>query len=64
MRSSTSPQILSAEVRNMSSVWLTVPSLEFSIGTDAKVGHAAFDLLEYLIDGTAAAARAPMSRNA
>ena len=35
-RSSTSPQILSAEPRNMSSVWLTVPSLEFSIGTTPK----------------------------
>ena len=36
MRSSTSPQIFSGEVRNMSSVLLTVPSVEFSIGTTPK----------------------------
>jgi len=36
MRNSTSPQILSDEERNMSSVWLTVPSLEFSMGTTPK----------------------------
>ena len=36
MRSSTSPQICSGEVRNRSSVWLTVPSVEFSTGTTPK----------------------------
>ena len=36
MRSSTSPQIFSGEVRNRSSVLLTVPSVEFSIGTTPK----------------------------
>ena len=41
MRSSTSPQILSGELRNMSRVWLTVPSLEFSIGTTPKSAIAA-----------------------
>ncbi len=36
MRSSTSPQMPSDDARNMSSVLLTVPSLEFSIGTTPK----------------------------
>jgi hypothetical protein len=33
---STSPQIFSGELRNMSSVWLIEPSLEFSMGTTPK----------------------------
>ena len=41
MRSSTSPQICSGEVRKRSSVWLTVPSVEFSIGTTPKSAFAA-----------------------
>ena len=36
MRSSTSPQIFSGELRKRSRVWLTVPSVEFSIGTTPK----------------------------
>ena len=40
MRSSTSPQILSGEVMKRSSVWLTVPSVEFSIGTTPKSAAA------------------------
>ena len=36
MRSSTSPQIFSGELRKRSSVLLTVPSVEFSIGTTPK----------------------------
>ena len=36
MRTSTSPQILSGEVRNMSSVFATVPSVEFSTGMTPK----------------------------
>jgi hypothetical protein len=36
MRSSTSPQIFNADVVNMSSVLLTLPSVEFSTGTMPK----------------------------
>ena len=36
MRSSTSPQMRSGELTNMSSVWLMTPSVEFSIGTTPK----------------------------
>ncbi len=36
MRSSTSPQIFSGEVRKRSSVWFTEPSVEFSTGTTPK----------------------------
>ena len=44
MRSSTSPQILSGEVRKRSRVWLTVPSVEFSIGTTPKSAAEVYGL--------------------
>jgi len=33
MRSSTSPEIFNDESMKLSSVWLTMPSVEFSTGT-------------------------------
>ena len=63
MRSSTSPQIFSGELRKRSSVWLTVPSVEFSIGTTPKSALAGLDLVEHLVDGGERQARAPSDRS-
>ena len=50
MRSSTSPQMRSGEFRNMSSVWLMTPSVEFSIGTTPKWALPRLHLAEHLVD--------------
>ena len=50
MRSSTSPQIFSGELRKRSSVLLTVPSVEFSIGTTPKSARAGLHFVEHLVD--------------
>ena len=49
-RSSTSPQIFSVEVRNMSSVDWIVPCPEFSTGTTPKSAWPGFDFLEHFLD--------------
>ena len=41
IRSSTSPQMFNGETRKRSRVWLTVPSVEFSIGTIPKSAEPA-----------------------
>ena len=63
MRNSISPVIFSGDVKNMSSVLFTEPSVEFSIGTTPKVGNATFDFLETLRQSCEKAMREPNGRN-